>query len=405
MCDELAQRKRAVQLYYYQQQSKAEICRQLNRSRPWLDRWLARYDPDDVVASLSNQAPGRKPSEGEWSAEIREQVLQMRQQRMDRDTQPYSLIGATAIHYELVALGSPEVPPPRTIHRWLSAAGLITPRPPTTEPDEPKAIPLPAADSVNRRQQLDLKGPLYLRGSDQKYYIAVLRDCYSRRCALDILTNRQATSIVEFLVASWQWLGQPTYLQMDNALELQGCPGRHPRSFGQVVRLALDVAVEPLFNPPSEPWRNGGVERYNRFLSERLLTVECADERALRQAAARCQAACNQTHRLAALDGQTPNELSRQVDLRLLPATYRGHTTGTLAQNKGFVSFIRLVRRSGRITLGKGDRFMVDPELAYTYVLARVNLAAQQVTISQADEPILTYDYSLDTIAAWADGQ
>ena len=66
---------------------------------------------------------------------------------------------------------------------------------------------------------------------------------------------------------------------------------------------------------------------------------------------------------------------------------------------------MRLVRKSGRITLGAGDRFMVEPELAYAYVLARVDLAQKTVTISQNDTVIKTYDYSPDTVGIWAEDE
>ncbi len=48
---------------------------------------------------------------------------------------------------------------------------------------------------------------------------------------------------------------------------------------------------------------------------------------------------------------------------------------------------------------------MVDPELAYTYVSARVDLAQKTVTISQDDTLIKTYDYSADTVGAWANDE
>jgi transposase len=401
MGTQLDLRRQAVQLYYYENLSKAEICRRLGRSRPWLDCWLERYDPDDVEGSLSNRKPGPRLAGTRWSSKIRQQVVEMRRIRSQRDKWPYALIGAEAIHYELKALNSPEVPPVRTIHYWLVQAGLVEQKAPTSHKRESKPIPLPEADTVNAVQQLDLKGPVYLRGSGQKYYLVVLRDRYSRRCAIDVLTSRQSQGIVDFLVASWQWIGLPNYLQMDNALELRGST-RYPRSFGRVVRVAVDLDIEPVFNPPHEPWRNGGVERHNGFLDDRLLSIECADLAALRKEALACQTACNQTHRLAALDGLTPNEVVTRAVLRLLPASYRRHEAHPLPQGKGFVSFVRLVRKSGRITLGAGDRFMVDPALAYTYVLARVDLTQKTVVIYQSGEPLKTYDYSAETVGAWA---
>ncbi len=401
MVTELERRKQACQMYYYQKYTKAAICRHLNCSRSWLDRWLKRYDPDQVEASLSNRQAGPKQSYTPWSDEIRQQVIEMRQVRAERDKWPYALIGAEAIHYELKALKSVEVPPARTIHDWLVKGGLVETEPVPGHKPEAKLIPLPQAEMINAVQQLDLKGPVYLRGSSHKYYLVVLRDRYSRRCALDVLPSRQAQGIVDFLVKNWPWFGLPAYLQMDNALEFRGS-NRYPRSFGRLVRVAIDLAVEPVFNPAHEPWRNGGVERHNGFLGDRLLTIECADLAALKQETQACQTACNNTHRLTALDGLTPNEVTAQATLRLLPLNYQRHQARFLPQDQGFVSFVRLVRKSGRITLGAGDRFMVDPELAYTYVLARVDLADKIVSISQDGEVLQRYDFSPDTVGAWA---
>jgi transposase len=404
MMTELEQRKKVVQMYYYEHLSKAEICRRQNCSRPWLNRWLQRYNPDDVDASLCNQKRGPRQAYQTWPDEIRQQVLEMRRSRSQRALWPYALVGAAAIHYELKALGSSEVPPVRTIHRWLVNAGLVEHKPASVEENESKPIPLPTANAVNDVQQLDLKGPIYLRGDSHKYYIVVLRDRYSRRCAIDALPSREAQGIANFLVASWQWLGLPRYLQLDNALEFRGS-NRYPRSFGRVVRVAVDLGLEPVFNPPGEPWRNGGVERHNGFLEDRLFTIECADLAALGQQAQACQTACNHTHRLATLKGLTPDEVAAKAILCFPPTGYSRHQDLSLPQNKGFVSFVRLVRKSGRITLGAGDRFMVDPELSYTYVLARVDLAQKVVTISQDDTLIKTYDYSSDTVGAWANDE
>lgn len=402
---ELERRKTACQMYYYQNLSKAEICRRLKCSHPWLDRWLSRYNPDQIEESLSNQPAGPKRVVSPWSAEIREQVIEMRRLRMQQDKYPYALIGARAIHYELIALKSREVPPVRTIHDWLVKADLVEQRSAPPEKREAKPIPIPQATRVNTVQQLDLKGPIYLRGSSHKYYLVVLRDRYSRRCALDVLNSRQAQGIVDFLVKSWHWLGLPDYLQMDNALEFRGS-NRYPRSFGRVVRVAIDLAIEPLFNPPAEPWRNGCVERHNGFLGNRLLRIECADLAALIQETQACQKACNSTHRLKGLAGLTPDEVAAQATLRFPPPDYQRHQSRSLSQDKGFVSFVRLIRKSGRITLGAGDRFMVDPDLAYTYVLARVDLTDKTLTISQDGASLQNYDFSPETVGAWAgDGQ
>ena len=403
MDTELNDRKRAMLMYHVQHLSKAEICRQLKRTRPWLDRWLQRYNPGDVEHSLQDRKAGPNRTTNPWSAQIRQQVIDMRKARSQEPQWRYAFIGARAIRLELKALGSAEVPPERTIHAWFVEAGLVERQDQHPEPQQSKAIPLPVADAVNRVQQLDLKGPLYLAGCSTKYYLIDLRDRYSHRCALDVLDGREAQGIVDFLVANWRWMGLPDYLQMDNAMEFRGS-NRYPRSFGQTVRVALDLDVEPVFNPPREPWRNGGVEWFNGFVGERMLKVQFADAQALRTEARACQETCNRTHRSPALDGLTPNEVVAKATLRFPPPGYRKHQAKALPQDHGFVSFVRLVRKSGRITLGANDRFMVDPALAWEYVLARVDLARQVVHISHQGQVIRSYDFSAQTVGAWADG-
>lgn len=389
-------------MYHVQHISKAEICRRLKRSRPWLDRWLGRYDPGDVEGSLRDRKTGPKHGNSPWSKVIRQQVIKMRKTRSQEPQWRYAFIGAEAIHLELKALDSPEVPPVRTIHHWFVEEDLVDPPAEQSEDEkESKPIPLPVADAANRVQQLDLKGPVYLEGSSAKHYLAVLRDRYSRRCAIDVLESREAQGIVDFLMANWHWLGLPDYLQLDNALEFRGS-NRYPRSFGKLVRVAVDLDIEPVFNPPREPWRNGGIEWFNGFLDKRLLQVKFENAQAFRAEARVCQDQCNQIHRLAEHDGLTPNEIAAKTDLRFPPKDYSRHQSKKLPQDHGFVSFVRLVRKSGRITLGAGDRFMVDPELAYQYVLARVDLAQKQVRITHDDQKIQAYDFTADTVGQWA---
>lgn len=401
MDEEKAERKQSMILYHVQHMSKAEICRVLKRSRPWLDRWLERYDPADVAGSLQDHRSGPEPGQGKWSNTIRQQVLQMRRERSQEPQWRYAYKGAEAIHLELKALGCCELPPIRTIHAWFQEAGLVHPRKVEPSVREQKILPIPLAEQVNRRQQLDLKGPIYLSASPTKYYLAVLRDCYSQRCAIAVLNSRSVEGILALLMAAWPWMGLPDYLQVDNALEFRGS-NRYPRSFGQFVRFVVYCGVEVLFNPPHEPWRNGGVEWFNSFLATHLLTVPFADLAALQAEAQRCQIDCNQLHRLADHQGLTPNELAAQAPLRLLPSVDLDHLLKSLPRDCGFVSFVRRVRRSGRITLGNGDRFMVDPQLANQYVLARVDLSKSEVSIYHLEKLLHTYDFSPTTVGMWA---
>lgn len=322
-------------------------------------------------------------------------VLNSRQLRMAAD-QPgyeYALVGAEAIHYELQALGIAPTPPIRTIHYWLTQAGLVTPAEANdTAKKTRKPYPAPPCQAINAVHQLDLKGPIYLTGRSHKYYLLALRDVYSKAVALDIGENRKAQTIANFLVAAWQRIGLPQTLQMDNGLEFRGS-NRYPRSFGKVVRLCLDVEVEPLFIPPREPWRNGVIENFNGQAERLLLNRDqFADVDALRQGAQRLEQAINSSHRLAALDGKTPNEYRANQPIRYLASGYDSHQSD-LSLDNGSIAFIRLVRKSGRITLHAGDKFDIDPDLKWHYVLARVDVADHQLRVYHDEKLIKTFDF------------
>lgn len=74
--------------------------------------------------------------------------------------------------------------------------------------------------------------------------------------------SKRDIDIVQAMVAGWQRLGIPQFLQVDNELSFRGS-NRYPHSFGLLIRLCLYLQVEIVFIPPGEPWRNGIVERFN----------------------------------------------------------------------------------------------------------------------------------------------
>lgn len=61
--------------------------------------------------------------------------------------------------------------------------------------------------------------------------------------------------------------GMPDALQMDNELAFRGS-NRYPRSFGSVVRFALNQGMAVVFIPVKEPWRNGIIEKFNHTYQE-----------------------------------------------------------------------------------------------------------------------------------------
>jgi putative transposase len=389
-------RKEAIRRYMMGE-SKSSIGRELGKSRQWVGQWVERYDPDQAEASLQDRSHAPINSRQEWPGKVMEMALSMRRQRIEHKEPGYqhALIGAEAIHYEMEALGIRPTPPVRTIHFWLKRAGLVDePHPQDAREKEPKPYPTPKREAVNDLHQFDLKGPLYLTDSSQKHYLLASRDYASKRITLDISQDKRSKTMAGFLVKAWQQRGLPTLLQMDNAMELRGS-NRYPRSFSLVVRLCLDVGVEPLFVPPHEPWRNGFIENFNGLADRLLLKRETfADFHHFRQAAQRLQDAINSSHRLAALDGKTPNEFKADSLIRFLSPDYDG-LKRNLKLLKGSISFIRLVRKSGRITTFASDKFDIDTDLQWQYVLARVDIPAQTLNIFHQATLIKSFDYPL----------
>lgn len=394
MDSEIQRRQEAIRLWLAGC-SQAEISRQLNKSPKWVRYWIARYDPDEPLASLRDASSAPKQPYSKWSDEVKQMVVQSRHRRVEAE-QPgytYALTGAQAIYYELQALGVDPVPPVRTIHSWLKTANLVRVRAqPLVSSKASKPYPAPDCTALDAVQQLDLKGPIYLLGSDQKHYLVALRDVHSKAVAMAATQNRQAETIVDCLVAAWQRLGLPKTLQMDNGMEFRGS-NRYPRSFGKVVHLCVQLGVEPLFVPPREPWRNGFIENFNGQAQRLLLNHDhFTSFEQLQQGVQRLEQAVNTTHRLPALDGQTPAEYRASRSARQLPANFDWRQCH-MKLDRGSVAFIRLVRKSGRITLHADDKFDIDPDLAWQYVLARVDVPTRKLLIYHDKQLIHTFDF------------
>jgi hypothetical protein len=87
---------------------------------------------------------------------------------------------------------------------------------------------------------------------------------------------------------------------------------------------------------------------------------------------------CSKTHRLPILDGKTPNEFAAKASLHFLRSRYDWRKRN-LQLVKGKVTFIRLVRNSGRITLAAHDKFLIGKKYKWQYVQAIVNVQKKQL--------------------------
>jgi putative transposase len=392
MKTEIELRKRAIGLYL-QGWKKSEIARKLQRSRSWVQRWIGRYRSNEPRVSLQDQS--RAPQTMGWTYpdRIKQMVMRVREEREKgkRAKYQYALVSAQAIYYELRELHVFPLPSPRTIHLWLKQARRIPERK-VRKPPNPTYPVLPCK-AVNDVQELDFKGPLYLKDRSHKYYLMVLRDKVSKKTALRALANKSMDAILDFLVDAWQSMGCPKRLKMDNCLDFRGS-NLYPRSPSKLVRICLDLGIQPVFIPLREPWRNGVVENLNGLLARFLFRTHTFEtEKQLHQAVQRLQTTINTRHRLPALEGKTPQEFTAHTKLRYPPAHYDWRMRD-LRLVKGKVIFIRFVRKSGRFTLTAKDKFFLGQKYKWQYVMANVDVAKKRRHVIWQGKHIRSFDYS-----------
>lgn len=377
MKTKVALRKDAVRLHL-QGVPKTEIAKRLKKSRRWVYRWITRYDSRQEIKSLENRSSAPSHRQEKYPQKIKDMAIKSRQARKaGHGKYLYALVSAEAIYYELRELGIEPLPPPRTIHFWLKKADEVEPQHKPRKESNP-TYPVPPCNAVNDIHELDLKGPFYLKDSSRKYYLIVLRDVFGKKVALRVLTEKEMEQIIDFSVETWQKIGLPKFLQMDNSLEFRGS-NAYPRSLSRLVRVCLDVHVQPVFIPTGEPWRNGVIENLNGLIQRLFLKAKkFKNEKQLFKEAQKLETSINTTHRLPALNGKTPNEFAAKASRHFLRSEYDWRKRNRQLV-KGKVTFIRLVRKSGRITLTADDKFLVGKKHKQKYVQAIVDVQKERL--------------------------
>jgi hypothetical protein len=178
MHDELAARHRAIALRLAGRPVNA-ICAAVGRSKFWFHKWWGRYlqaGPSGLydLTRANHHVAQRIPPELERA------ILSIRR-RLQAHATPatrYCLTGAAPIRAELKALGIRPLPSERTIERVLQRNGLTAPRVRLAPLLPRQDYPGPQARASNELHEVDLVGPIYLKGSGHRYYIWVCKDAF-----------------------------------------------------------------------------------------------------------------------------------------------------------------------------------------------------------------------------------
>ena len=163
MKDEFSDRHQAIKMRLAGQ-SVERICQTLGRSREWFHTWWRRYLAMGVNGLFDSTRARRQPAL--ISPELERTILTIRK-RLESTYHPqtrYALIGAGTIRAELQALHIRPLPCTRTVERVLQRNGVTLPRVRLARYLPEHIYPAPQAQDSNHLHQVDLVGPIYLKG-------------------------------------------------------------------------------------------------------------------------------------------------------------------------------------------------------------------------------------------------
>lgn len=380
--DEKQLREEAIRRYENGESPKA-IYQSLGKSEAWFFKWLKRYQYDGQTWSESkSRRPHRISNKIDKAME--QAVIDTRR---SLEQELYAQIGAFNISWHLNQQGI-KPPPIPTINKVLKRNDLIRKR----IKYQPKGVdyPAPNVTKSNDLHQFDVVGPRYLKIGGRFYSVNII-DAYDRRCSVNPGRRKNRIDITNSLIRSWQTLGIPQYLQMDNLLPTRGS-NRYPHSFGIVIRLCLKLGIQPVFIPIQEPWRNGIIERFQNVFDKMFFRAQYFRNLAHLASQARgFEVFHNRNHRYSSLEGKTPSE-KFSGNVKLLPANFMLPKKLTIA--RGYVHLIRFIR-SNLILDVFGEKFPLTREVEYEYVWATINTAKSILCVYHDTKPVVQFDYPL----------
>jgi transposase InsO family protein len=383
----LKQRALAVRRYLTGE-SPQSICASLGKTKPWLYKWVSRYTPDDPEwcddqsrRPLSN--PYRTP------AEIERVVEMVRLNLYNKG----HFCGKQAIQWEMIDLEVQPLPSLSTIGRILRRRDLTYRRTGRYEPKGKKYPELPAL-LPNQTHQVDLVGPCYLTGPIRFYSLHAV-DTAINRCGIEPMPSRTAQNILDAVYAVWLRMGIPDNLQVDNELAFYGSP-THPRGMGPLIRLCLRYDVNLWFIPPSEPWWNGVVEKFNDHYQQRFLAkVKMASMPQLRQESLAFEHRHNSTYRYSKIHGKTPLQALAGLEKKLVFPSKSDTPRHPLDKpEEGCYHLVRFIRSDCRLNIF-GEIFSAPPETQYEYVVATIDVKEQKLKLFLDTIQVEQYKYQL----------
>jgi putative transposase len=381
------QRLKAVERFFDGEDPK-NICASLGRSRSWLYKWVTRCAPDNSqwVEDQSRRplsSPYRTPTEIEKIVEM------VRLHLYNKGL----FCGNQAIQWEMIDMEVQPIPSLSTIGRILRRRELTHRRTGRYVPKGKKYPELPGS-LPNQTHQVDLVGPCYLTGPIRFYSFNAI-DTAINRCAIEAMPSKAAQSVLDAVYAVWLRLGIPENLQVDNELAFYGSP-THPRGMGPLIRLCLRYGVNLWFIPPSEPWRNGLVEKFNDHYQQKFLDkVTMVSMPQLRQQSLAFEHRHNSTYRYSKIKGKTPLKALAGTENKLVFPSKSGAPRHPLDKpEEGCYHLVRFIRSDLRLVIF-GEIFSAPPETQYEYVVATIDVKEQKLKLFLDTIQVEEYKYQM----------
>jgi hypothetical protein len=183
------------------------------------------------------------------------------------------------------------------------------------------------------------------------------------------------------------------FLQVDNALSFWGSR-RYPHSLGLLIRRCLRLGVQPVFIPLGEPWRNGEIERFQDVFDKMFFRAQFFPSfTALCEEASRFEQFHDSRHVYSCLNGRTPDDALGDFKPIPLPEGFTAPLKGQPVDD-GYIHLIRFIR-SDRVLDIFGEKFQLDSNLVYEYVVATICTGIHQLQVRHDDRLIHWFDYSI----------
>jgi putative transposase len=383
----LKQRASAVQRYLAGE-SPQSICASLGKTKPWLYKWVSRQTPDDL-AWFEDQSRRPLSSPYRTPAEIETIVEMVRLTLYNKGL----FCGNQAIQWEMRDMEVHPIPSLSTIGRILRRRELTHRRTGRYTPKGKKYPELPAV-SPNQTHQVDMVGPCYLTGPIRFYSLHAI-DTAINRCGIAPMPSRAAQSVLDAVYAVWMRMGIPENLQVDNEMAFFGSPA-HPRGMGPLIRLCLRYGVHLWFIPPSEPWWNGVVEKFNDHYQQKFLAkVPMSSMTQLGQESLAFEHRHNSTYRYSKIQGKTPLTALASMEKTLIFPSQGDVPRHPLKKPEdGCYHLVRFIRSDCRVNIF-GEMFPVPPETQYEYVVATVDVKEQTLKLFLDTIQVDEYKYHL----------